>query len=90
MRIINYLLWIMVILIGVSFAVLNAQATHFNYFINEVQLPLSLMLVLAFALGGVLGVFASLLMIIKYKKEAHYLKRQLKQHQAEKKTASSV
>ena len=84
MKIVSYLLWILVILIGVSFAGLNAQYVHFNYYFGNVELPLSLLLALGFAIGGFLGVFVSLSLIIRYKSESYHLKRQVKQQHPEK------
>lgn len=78
MRIIAYLLWIMVIVLGVSFAGLNAETVQFNYYVGEARLPLSLLLAFAFAVGGVLGIVASLNVIIRYKHESRQIKRQLK------------
>lgn len=78
MKIISYLLWIVVIVLGVSFAGLNATHVHFNYYVGDVQLPLSLLLSLAFAVGGFLGVIASLNLIIQAKSHERRAKRALK------------
>ncbi len=78
MRIISYLLWIVVIVIGVSFAGLNADSVNFNYYIGGIDIPLSLLLALAFAVGGFLGVIASLCAIMRAKGEERRARRALK------------
>lgn len=86
MKIVSYLLWIVVIVLGVSFAGLNAALVRFNYYVGDVELPLSFLLSLAFAVGGFLGVIASLNLIVQAKSQERRAKRALKKSE---KTLSS-
>jgi putative membrane protein len=71
-----------VIVIGVSFAGLNADSVNFNYYIGSIDIPLSLLLALAFAVGGFLGVIASLSVIMRAKGEERRARRALKKSES--------
>ncbi len=75
LRIFYLLLFLLLVVIGIAFAVLNAEAVEFNYYFSSRQVPLSLILVLAMFSGAVLGVLASLGLIIRLKREALQLRR---------------
>lgn len=60
----------LVALLALLFALLNSQSTRFNYYFGQADVPLSLMLVMAIALGALLGVFAGLSLVIKAKRQA--------------------
>jgi putative membrane protein len=78
MRIISYILFILLLLIGVSFACLNRQEVTVNYFVDVAHLPLCLLLVVVFALGGILGLFAAGIALMRHKVENIALKYKLK------------
>ncbi len=75
LRIFYLLLFLLLVVIGIAFAVLNAEAVEFNYYFSSRQVPLSLILVLAMFSGAVLGVLASMGLIIRLKREALQLRR---------------
>lgn len=75
LRLVYFSLTLIVILFGVTFAVLNAENVQLNYYLGSVELPLSLVLVLAMIVGAVLGIFASLGFIIGSRRNASKLKR---------------
>ncbi len=75
LRIFYLLLFLLLIVIGIAFSVLNAEAVEFNYYFSSRQIPLSLILVLAMFAGAVLGVLASTSLIIKLKREAAQLRK---------------
>jgi len=75
LRIFYLLLFLILIVIGIAFAVLNAEAVEFNYYFSSRQIPLSLVLVLAMFIGAVLGVLASTGVIISLKREAAQLRK---------------
>ena len=75
LRIFYLLLFLLLIVIGIAFAVLNAEAVEFSYYFSSRQIPLSLILVLAMFAGAVLGVLASTSLIIKLKREMAQLKK---------------
>ena len=54
MRLIYLACALLVIVLGVVFAVLNAETVQLNYYLGSVDLPLSLVLVLAIIVGALL------------------------------------
>lgn len=78
MRIFSYLFILLLILFGVSFAVLNAEPVVINFYIGSSKLPLSLLLVLALFFGVMLGLFVSVFFAMKYRKANSKLRQRLK------------
>ncbi|VAX12296.1 hypothetical protein MNBD_GAMMA24-474 [hydrothermal vent metagenome] len=78
LRIFYLLLFLLLIVIGIAFAVLNAEAVEFNYYFASRQIPLSLILVLAMFSGAVLGVLASTGVIVSLKREVAKLRKSSK------------
>lgn len=60
MRFFSYIIWILVILLGFTFACLNIESVTLHYYIGQTVLPLSLLLVLTLLLGVLLGMLATL------------------------------
>ena len=75
LRLIYLSLSLLVIIVGVAFSVLNAESIQLNYYLGSIELPLSLVLVLAMIIGALLGIFASLGLIIGSRRSATKLKR---------------
>jgi putative membrane protein len=69
-RLFRFVLYLIVAMLALVFALLNAQTIPFNYYFGQVQLPLSLMLAIAIVLGAVLGITVSLGMVLKSKRQA--------------------
>jgi putative membrane protein len=83
MRIISYLFLLLIVLFGITFAALNAESVTINYYIDQATLPLSLLLVIVFALGCLIGVLTSLWLLIKMKLTQFRLKSRLKSAEKE-------
>jgi len=64
-----------IIILGVIFAVLNAEPVHLNFYFGSRQLPLSLALILATLVGALLGVLASMQVILKSKREVSRMRK---------------
>ncbi|MBA3660485.1 MAG: LapA family protein [Gammaproteobacteria bacterium] len=77
MRIISYLFLLVVILFGITFAALNLEAVSVNYYFAESSLPLSLLLVIVFALGCIVGMFVGFWLLLKAKVRQHRLLKRL-------------
>ena len=75
LRLVYFSITLIVILFGVTFAVLNAENVQLNYYLGSVELPLSLVLVVTMIIGAILGIFASLGFIIGSRRSASKLKR---------------
>lgn len=78
MRIVTYLLLLIIILIGITFAVLNPTIVTMNYYIGQKTLPLSLLLVSVFALGCFFGLLVGGWLLLKAKIKNYRLKQRLK------------
>ena len=77
-RMIIYTLLLMVSLVGLSFALLNSDMITLNYYFGKLQAPLSLIMVIALALGAVMGVLASLWAVLAQKRELAKLRKAAK------------
>ena len=76
-RIILFIVFFIVAIFGISFAVLNADSVKFNYYFGHFDAPLSLIIVISLACGAVLGVLASLTLIVRLKHEQTKLKKSI-------------
>ncbi|MEE8428161.1 MAG: LapA family protein [Gammaproteobacteria bacterium] len=76
-RILGILLVLLAVILGISFAVLNAQAVAFNYYLGAGEVPLALIVVLALAGGVILGVIGSMFKVVGLANEARRLRRDL-------------
>lgn len=74
-RIVSFILFFVVAAVGIAFAVLNANLVHLNYYFGASQAPLSLLLVLAIAAGAVLGIVASLGVLMRMKRDNARLRK---------------
>lgn len=74
LRLIYLSISLVVIILGVAFAVLNAESVQLNYYLGSIEMPLSLVLVMAMIVGALLGIFASLNLIIGSRRSATKLK----------------
>lgn len=66
---------IVLLLLGIIFAILNAETVTLNYYFASRQIPLSLAIMLAMLLGALLGVFASIVVIMKSRRELSRLRK---------------
>jgi lipopolysaccharide assembly protein A len=77
-RIFSYIFVLIIILLGITFATLNSGTVNVNYYIGHQDLPLSLLIAVVFALGGLLGIIVGLWILIKTKVKNYRLKQKLK------------
>ncbi|MFV8835208.1 lipopolysaccharide assembly LapA domain-containing protein [Aquisalimonas sp.] len=82
-RLIGFLAILIVILFGLSFALLNASRVDVDYYFGTVGAPLSLALVVAVIIGAVIGVLTTLGMILGKQREVHRLRRRVKDTEKE-------
>jgi putative membrane protein len=78
MRIILYIILFIIILLGITFAYLNADAVAFNYYFGEKSIPLSLLLVCSLGIGLLLGFLVMGISWIKLKTINLRLNKRLK------------
>ncbi len=74
-KIIYGIILFVIVLLGVAFAVLNADPVQLNFYFGQKHMPLSLAILLSTLIGALLGVLASIHLIIKSKRHAARLKR---------------
>lgn len=77
MRIISYFFLIVIVLFGMTFATLNSESVTINYYFGQSSLPLSLLLVLVFAFGCLIGMIVGLGLLIKTKILNYRLRQRL-------------
>ncbi len=82
MRLFSYLFFLAIVVFGVTFATLNSDSVTINYYIDQSTLPLSLLLVAVFAFGCLIGMLASIALLIRSKVYNYRLNQRL--HVAEK------
>ncbi len=76
-RIVFLLFFLVVLVVGLGFAVINIDPVKVNYYLGSVEMPLALLIVLSIAVGGVLGVLATTGKIVGAKGECVRLRRML-------------
>lgn len=74
-RIVSFLILLLAAILAIGFAVMNADPVELNYYFGRSQAPLSLVLVLAVVVGAVLGVLASVGMLVRARRDNARLRR---------------
>lgn len=82
-RILGSIFIVVVIVLGLGFAQINATAVTLNYYFDSLSTPLSLLLALTLGLGVLLGVIASSAAIFRSRREIARLRRQMKLREEE-------
>ena len=77
MRIVSYFFILIIVLFGMTFATLNSESVTINYSLGQATLPLSLLLVLIFALGCLIGIIVGLWLLFKAKLYNYRLRQRL-------------
>lgn len=94
MRIISLLITLIVLLtvvaIAFSFTALNDQSVVLDYYFGSRAMPLPVLVLLAITFGALLGVIASLGMILKSKHQNLKLRRALKKTEREAASLRSI
>lgn len=79
MRIFFYILLILVVLLGITFAALNAESVTLHYYFGKMQIPLSFLVVFSLVFGILFGWILHLTKLFRLKREIFILKNKLKQ-----------
>jgi putative membrane protein len=82
-RILALVLFLLVLAVGLAFAVLNAGPVTLKYYFGVSDVPLSLTLVVAFAIGALMGVIATLGNVLRLKRENSRLRKEAKMAEKE-------
>ncbi len=86
MRIVAVLLFLLVLVTGIQFAAVNAAPVAVNYFLGTLSLPLSLVVVCAFAAGVVVTLAVGAFTVLGLRWRTAGLKREVaaRQHELER------
>lgn len=77
-RIITFVVLLLVTLLGLTFALMNADTVQLDYYFGSLQAPLSLVVVIAMIIGAALGVLASVSIVVGQKREMAKLRKTAK------------
>ncbi len=82
-RTIGILLTVLLIIIGIAFTALNAQAVEVNYLLGSKQLPLAAILMICLALGVLVTGLSMGYSLLKLKAKNKWLESRLKKNQSQ-------
>lgn len=83
MRFISMLVVLIISVFGVAFAILNSESVTINYYVSQVTLPLSLLSVLVFSVGCLLGMVVNAWFMIRAKLTERRLRYRVQQLETE-------
>lgn len=69
LRLLRFAVYLLVAFVGLAFALLNAQSVPFNYYLGSRDIPLAFIVAVAVAFGALLGVAASMILVVKSKRQ---------------------
>jgi lipopolysaccharide assembly protein A len=78
MRMFSYLIFLIVMLVGLIFSSLNSTPVVFNYYLGAKTIALSLLLIFTFGIGMLFGILVAAVSWLKVKKDNLQLKSRLK------------
>lgn len=90
MRIFMIVLYLLLILVGVSFAALNAGPVQVNFYISKVTMPISVLMTVSLGVGLLIGVILFLLRYWRLKMDYVKIKNQLKLSEKEVKNLRDI
>lgn len=77
MRFLRYVFIFILLVIALSFALLNANPVEINYYIGTSKIPLSLLLVITFTIGCLIGLLITLTWYWRARWEGRKLSKKL-------------
>lgn len=77
MRMVSYFFLLVIVIFGMTFATLNSELVTINYYFHQSTLPLSLLLVIVFAFGCLVGMVVGIWLLIKAKMINYRLRQRL-------------
>ncbi|MDR9432823.1 MAG: LapA family protein [Spiribacter sp.] len=82
-RLFALLIGLIVVAFGLSFAMLNPAPIALDFYLGRLSLPVSLWLVLALALGAVIGMLAAAGILMRQRWQIKRLRREASRHREE-------
>ena len=77
MRLVMTFFYIILIILGVSFAALNATAVQINLYFTLINMPISLLIITILGIGIIIGLFISIYRYLSLKNETRKIRHQL-------------
>ena len=78
MKILTLIFFLNILLIGISFTILNSETVSLNYYLGTKTFPLSLLLAYTLLVGGMFVLIAATKFYLKSRKELFKLRSKLK------------
>ena len=90
MRIVITILYLILIMVGVSFAALNASSVQVNFYFSTLKMPISVLMTVMLGVGMLVGFFLFLYRYWRLKAEHRKIKNQLKLTEKEIKNLRAI
>ncbi|HHM05820.1 MAG TPA: LapA family protein [Gammaproteobacteria bacterium] len=90
LRLIKLIFLLAVFMIGVAFTLLNSHTVEINYYFGTLSVPLSLLIVLAVALGAVLGLVVYLMKMAGARRKISKLRKSVNNSEKEQALAEDM
>ena len=90
MRILMLVIYILLIVIGVSFAALNATSVAVNFYFKTISMPISVLMTIMLGIGILIGFILFIARYWHLKAELYKIKSQLKLTEKEIKNLRSI
>jgi len=90
MRIIVTLFYLLLVIIGVSFAALNASSVSVNFYFTNFKMPISVLMTIMLGVGMILGFLLFLWRYLRLKAEHRKIKNQLRLTEKEIKNLRAI
>lgn len=82
-RLVDLFVIIIIVMLGLSFAMLNQDVAQLNYYFGSISTPLSLLLTIMLFVGAILGALSTLGILLRQRAEIVRLRRRTKmEHRA--------
>ena len=78
MKYVSYLFWLLVVVVCVFFAAINSETVSVNYYFSTVAVYFPLLLIIILFVGFILGVVATLPMVIRLKSRNRHQRHKMK------------
>jgi putative membrane protein len=82
-RAIGIVVAVIIVVIGLSFAMLNHGDATLNYYLGQATMPLSLWMIIALILGAVAGALSTIGVVARQRRELSRLRRRVDETQRE-------
>lgn len=90
MKIVKSIFIVLVIALGISFAILNAKSVSLNYYFDVREISLALLLAITLAAGALLGLLLSIPSLFRLKRSNRQMKSRIKLFEKEVENLRSV